>query len=163
MQGGDIAHPSIVLAKWLLSEFMVVKPSEACIVSMLKRACKASGGHAMVRVLDGGMMIWCVNMHPRLIFTLKRRVASKRPCPISSNESRYNGVCLQTKCPLCCWLCDDTRLNPLGGMSLPSLFNISSDGPDGYTKQLVGSCVAEPHYLPSHVVIASIDNYASGL
>ena len=41
---GDIAHPSIVLAKWLLSEFMVVKPSEACIVSMLKRACKASGG-----------------------------------------------------------------------------------------------------------------------
>ena len=67
---GDIAHPSIVLAKWLLSEFMVVKPSEACIVSMLKRACKASGGHAMVRVLDGGMMIWCVNMHPRLIFTL---------------------------------------------------------------------------------------------
>ncbi len=67
---GDIAHPSIVLAKWLPSEFMVVKPSEACIVSMLKRACKASGGHAMVRVLDGGMMIWCVKMHPRLIFTL---------------------------------------------------------------------------------------------
>ena len=38
---------------------------------MLKRACKASGRHAMVRVLDGGMMLWCVNMHPSLISTLK--------------------------------------------------------------------------------------------
>ena len=41
----------------LQSEMTDVRPSVACFPVMLKRAYKASGGHAMVRVLDGGMTI----------------------------------------------------------------------------------------------------------